>query len=206
MNDLYLTIADLPDDCADLECDSCGLYVANINPEIDGVCYYVAAFTAEEAELPERLCNTCADIKAKTYPGNVHDRREDAEHLIDSLAEWICWLVPRSVSAGVGRPLTGGAPPWSNATRKDGPYEVETLPHVQRKERAARPRAARCPHPHLHARAHLPDRREEEGQVIGYVYAKTLAARRSLARPTRRGDLLRYYRWRFWNFILGLLA
>ena len=84
MNDLYLETAKPSQDNgengrADTECSGCS---ASLNIFDDEV---IVVGTADDPGEP--YCGTCAEKEAKSYPGNVHDRREDAEALLRETAD-----------------------------------------------------------------------------------------------------------------------
>lgn len=84
MNDLYLETAkpcrdDEENGRADIECSGCS---ASLNIFDDEV---IVVGTADD--YGESFCDKCAEKVANSYPGNVHDRREDAEALLRETAD-----------------------------------------------------------------------------------------------------------------------
>lgn len=84
MNDLYLETAkpcrdDEENGRADIECSGCS---ASLNIFDDEV---IVVGTADD--YGESFCDKCAEKMANSYPGNVHDRREDAEALLRETAD-----------------------------------------------------------------------------------------------------------------------
>jgi hypothetical protein len=82
MNDLYLETAkpDRDDEYrGGVECSECA---APLNI-LDGGLIVVS--TADDPGEP--YCDKCAERVAKAFPGNIHDRREDAEVLLRETAD-----------------------------------------------------------------------------------------------------------------------
>src|SRR5450759_1819666 len=81
MNDLYLETAkpDRDDENGGgVECSECA---APLNILDDGL---IVVSTADDPGEP--YCDKCAERVAKAFPGNIHDRREDAEALLRETA------------------------------------------------------------------------------------------------------------------------
>lgn len=80
MNDLYLeTAKPCENGRADIECSGCAAPLNIFDDEV------IVVGTADDPGEP--YCDTCAEKEAKSYPGNVHDRREDAEELLRETAD-----------------------------------------------------------------------------------------------------------------------
>jgi hypothetical protein len=93
MNDLYLETAkpdggDHEDGRAAIECSECAVLLN------DGV------IVIGTADAPGELCcDKCADRVAKAFPGNIHDRREDAEALLRETADTLHEALAQGVLA-----------------------------------------------------------------------------------------------------------
>lgn len=84
MNDLYLETAkpsrdDEENGRADIECSECDAPLNLFDDEV-----FIVS-TADD--LGESYCGKCAEKVVKAFPGNVHDRREDAEALLRETAD-----------------------------------------------------------------------------------------------------------------------
>jgi hypothetical protein len=84
MNDLYLETAkpnreDEENGRADIECSGCAAPLNIFDDEV------VVVSTADDPGEP--YCDKCAEKVAKAFPGNIHDRREDAEALLRETAD-----------------------------------------------------------------------------------------------------------------------
>jgi hypothetical protein len=83
MNDLYLETVELThcDGETELitECSGCAVPLDIFEGEV------IVVSTADDPG--ERYCDKCAEKEAKAFPGNVHDRREDAEALLRETAD-----------------------------------------------------------------------------------------------------------------------
>lgn len=79
MNDLYLETAKPGRDDADIKCCRCAAPLDIYNDEV------IVVSTADDPG--ELYCDKCAEREAKAFPGNVHDRREDAEALLRETAD-----------------------------------------------------------------------------------------------------------------------
>src|SRR5450759_2426932 len=82
MNDLYLEIAKPDRDDANGGSVQCSECAAPLNILDDRV---VVVSTAND--LGELYCDECAENIAKAFPGNIRDRREDAEALLRETAD-----------------------------------------------------------------------------------------------------------------------
>lgn len=96
MNDLYLEAAkpDRDDDengRAGIECSECA---APLDILDDGV---IVVSTADDPGEP--YCDKCAEKVAKAFPGNIHDRREDAEALLRETADTLHEALAQGVLA-----------------------------------------------------------------------------------------------------------
>jgi hypothetical protein len=81
MNDLYLETAkpDRDDEYGGgIECSECAAPLNIFDEEV------IVVGTADDPG--ELCCDKCAEKVAKAFPGNVHDRREDAEVLLRETA------------------------------------------------------------------------------------------------------------------------
>jgi hypothetical protein len=81
MNDLYLETAKPVRDDENEDVVECSECAAPLNILDDRV---VVVSTADDPGEP--YCDKCAENVAKTFPGNIHDRREDAEVLLRETA------------------------------------------------------------------------------------------------------------------------
>ena len=84
MNDLYLETAkpsrdDEENGRADIECSECAVPLGIFDDEA------IVVSTADDPGEP--YCDKCAEKLAKAFPGNVHDRREDAEALLQETVD-----------------------------------------------------------------------------------------------------------------------
>lgn len=84
MNDLYLETAKPGRDEGEsggthIECSGCAAPLDIYNDEV------VVVSTADDPG--ELYCDKCVEKEAKAFPGNVHDRREDAEALLRETAD-----------------------------------------------------------------------------------------------------------------------
>lgn len=96
MNDLYLETAkpshdDDENGRADIDCSECGAPLNIFDDEV----IHVSTFD----DPGEPYCDKCAEKVAKAYPGNVHDRREDAEALLRETADTLHEALAQSVLA-----------------------------------------------------------------------------------------------------------
>ena len=86
MNDLYLGTAkpnreDEENGRADIECSECAAPLNIFHNEV------IVVSTADDSGEP--YCDKCAEKVVKAFPGNIHDRREDAEALLQKTADTI---------------------------------------------------------------------------------------------------------------------
>ena len=84
MNDLYLETAkpscdDEENGRADIECSECAAPLNIFDDEV------ILVSTADDPG--ESYCDKCAEKVAKAFPGNFHDRRDDAEALLRETAD-----------------------------------------------------------------------------------------------------------------------
>lgn len=96
VNDLYLEIAkptrdDEENGRANIECSECAALLNIFDNEV------IVVGTADHPGEP--YCDKCAEKVAKAFPGNVHDRREDAEALLREPADTLHEALAQSVLA-----------------------------------------------------------------------------------------------------------